>query len=55
MCSSGPSGTTARLCNWLRRLITAINKEEVSPAIAGLVLTFLHAPPLASTYGSDMF
>lgn len=52
--SGGPSGTTARLCNWLRRLIAAINKTEVSPAIAGLTLTFLHAPlPTAEPPGKS--
>eukprot|EP00933_Yihiella_yeosuensis_P053980 TRINITY_DN52302_c0_g1_i1.p1 TRINITY_DN52302_c0_g1~~TRINITY_DN52302_c0_g1_i1.p1 ORF type:complete len:187 (-),score=20.92 TRINITY_DN52302_c0_g1_i1:116-619(-) len=39
-----PSGTTARLSGWLSSLATAINKRDVSPAMAALTLSFLHVP-----------
>lgn len=48
--AGGPSGTTSRLSTWLSRLATSINHLEVTPAIAALTLTFLHAPQLGALH-----
>lgn len=42
--SGGPSGTTTRLFVWLSRLAALVNKQEVTPAVAALTLSFFHAP-----------
>eukprot|EP00913_Durusdinium_trenchii_P004162 g3855.t1 len=50
--SGGPSGTTTRLFVWLSRLAALVNKQEVTPAVAALTLSFFHAP-LSSAAGNS--